>query len=196
MDFLEKVVLGEIRRLTKLATQYESEFAKIVMGNSIKAAQQERQMKQKELNTLIARDKELDNLFEHIYEDNISGRISDERFEKMSVKYETEQGEVSSRIKELQSELDKDKSKAVTSDMFLTAVRKYTRAKKLTPRMLNELIEKIEVYQAEQVDGERVQRIKIHYNCIGPINVPNLVKLPENNVSVHTRQGVDIKYAV
>lgn len=196
VDFLEKVVLGEIRRLTKLATQYESEFAKIVMGNSIKAAQQERQMKQKELNTLIARDKELDNLFEHIYEDNISGRISDERFEKMSVKYETEQREVSSRIRELQAELDKDKSKAITSDMFLTAVRKYTRAKKLTPRMLNELIEKIEVYQAEQVDGERVQRIKIHYNCIGPINVPNLVKLPENNVSVHTRQGVDIKYAV
>lgn len=69
VDFLEKVVLGEIRRLTKLATQYESEFAKIVMGHSIKAAEQERQLKQKELNSLTARDKELDNLFEHLYED-------------------------------------------------------------------------------------------------------------------------------
>ena len=74
VDFLEKVVLGEIRRLTKLATQYESEFAKIVMGHSIQAAQQERQKKQKELNSLTARDKELDNLFEHIYEDNVSGQ--------------------------------------------------------------------------------------------------------------------------
>lgn len=68
-DFLEKVVLGEIRRLTKLATTYENEFAKIVMGNSIKAAELERQTKQKELNSLLARDKELDILFERIYDD-------------------------------------------------------------------------------------------------------------------------------
>lgn len=195
VDFLEKVVLGEIRRLTKLATQYESEFAKIVMGHSIQQKQLERQLKQKELDTLTARDKELDNLFERIYEDNVSGKISDDRFAKMSVKYESEQKEVSSRIKELQEELDKDKSKAVTSDMFMTSVRKYTRARKLTPRMLNELIEKIEVHQSEKIDGKTVQKLTIHYNCIGAIEIPDLDKLPENNVLVHTRQGVDVHYA-
>ena len=195
VDFLEKVVLGEIRRLTKLATQYESEFANIVMGHSIQAAQQERRQKQKELNTLAARDKELDNLFEHIYEDNVSGKISDDRFAKLSVKYETEQKEVAARMKELQEELDSDKSKAVTSDMFLSSVRKYTRTRKLTPRMLNELIEKIEVHQAENIDGKTVQRLTIHYNCIGTIEIPNFEKIPENKVSVHTRQGVDVHYA-
>lgn len=195
VDFLEKVVLGEIRRLTKLATQYESEFAKIVMGHSIKAAEQERQLKQRELNSLIARDKELDNLFEHLYEDNVCGKINDDRFAKMSVKYESEQKEVSSRIKELQTELESEKSKAVTSDMFMASVRKYTRARKLTPRMLNELIEKIEVHQSEKIDGKTVQRLTIHYNCIGAIEIPDLDKLPENNVSVHTRQGVDVHYA-
>lgn len=195
VDFLEKVVLGEIRRLTKLATQYESEFAKIVMGHSIKTAQLERQLKQKELDTLTARDKELDNLFERIYEDNVSGKISDDRFSKMSAKYESEQKEISSRIKELQEELDKDKSKEVTSDMFMTSVRKYTRARKLTPRMLNELIEKIEVHQSEKIDGKTVQKLTIHYNCIGAIEIPDLDKLPENNVLVHTRQGVDVHYA-
>ena len=107
VDFLEKVVLGEIRRLTKLATQYESEFAKIVMGHSIKAAEQERQLKQKELHTLNARNEELDNLFEHIYEDNVSGKISDDRFAKLSVKYESEQKEITARIKELETELDR-----------------------------------------------------------------------------------------
>ena len=56
--------------------------------------------------------------------------------------------------------------------------------------MLNELIDKIEVYQAEKIDGKKVQRLKIHYNCIGAIEIPDLSKLPENNVSVHTRQGV------
>ena len=78
----------------------------------------------------------------------VSGKISDDRFAKLSVKYEAEQKEVAVRMKELQEELDSDKSKAVTSDMFMASVRKYTRARKLTPRMLNELIEKIEVHQA------------------------------------------------
>lgn len=195
VDFLEKVVLGEIRRLTKLATQYESEFAKIVMGHSIKAAEQERQFKQKELHTLNARNDELDNLFEHIYEDNVSGKISDDRFAKLSVKYESEQKEVTARIKELETELNTEKSKSVTADMFTASVRKYTRARKLTPRMLNELIEKIEVHQSEKIDGKTVQQLTIHYNCIGNIEIPDLEKLPENNVSVHTRQGVDVHFA-
>ncbi len=193
-DFLEQVVLGEIKRLTKFAIQYENEFAKIVMGNSIKRAEQDRQLKQKELNELNTRDKELDILFERIYEDNISGKISDERFSKMSVKYESEQKEIQIKMKELQTSLEKEASRAVTSDMFLSSVRKYTRAKKLMPRMLNELIEKIEVHQSEKIDGKTVQRLKIHYSCIGIIDIPELDKIPENNVSIHTRQGVDIAF--
>ncbi len=194
-DFLEQVVLGEIRRMMKFATQYENEFAKIVMGNSIKAAEQERQLKQKDLCSLKARDKELDVLFERIYEDNVTGKINDERFAKMSVKYESEQKEIQAKIKELQTELDNEQNKAVTSDMFLSSVRKYTRAKKLTARMLNELIEKIEVHQSEKIDGKTVQKITIHYNCIGNIEIPNLEKIPENKVSIHTRQGVDVEFA-
>ena len=195
VDFLEKVVLGEIRRLTKLATQYENEFAKIVMGHSMKAAELEQRFKQKELNSLSARYKELDVLYERIYEDNVIGKISDERFAKMSVKYETEQKEVQARIKELQTEIDKEKNKSVSTDMFMASVRKYTRAKKLTPRMLNELIEKIEVHQSEKINGKTVQKLTIHYNCIGSIEIPDLDKIPENNTSVHTRQGVDVQFS-
>ena len=156
---------------------------------------QERQFKQKELHILNARNDELDNLFEHIYEDNVSGKISDDRFAKLSVKYESEQKEITARIKDLETELDTEKSKAVTADMFMASVRKYTRARKLTPRMLNELIEKIEVHQSEKIDGKTVQQLTIHYNCIGNIEIPDLEKLPENNVSVHTRQGVDVHFA-
>ena len=194
-DFLERVVLGEIKRLTKFAMQYENEFANIVMGNSIKAAEQEQQARQKELSSLKTRDKELDVLFERIYEDNVCGKISDDRFAKMSVKYETEQKEIQIQIKELETEINATKNKSVTSDMFLGTVRKYTRAKKLTPRMLNELIEKIEVHQSEKIDGKTVQRLTIHYTCVGVIDIPDLDKIPENNVSVHTRQGVDVHYA-
>ena len=195
LDFLEKVVLGEIRRLTKLATKYESEFLKLVIGQSTKDAEHERQVKQKELKTLLARDKELDVLFEKIYEDNAMGRLSDERFGKLSVKYDTEQKELNKQINELQAELDSNKNKSVSTDAFMAIVRKYTRARKLTPRMLNELIEKIEVYQAEIIDGKKVQRLKIYYNCIGSIEIPDFDLIPDNAVTVNTRQGVDINFA-
>ena len=99
-------------------------------------------------------DGELDGLFERIYEDNISGKLSDERFAKMSQRYEEEQAELSGKIKALRKELDKLNGDAVSTDMFLATVRKYTRAKKLTPRMLNELVNHIEVHQAEKINGE------------------------------------------
>ena len=63
--------------------------------------------------------------------------------------------------------MDKLSSKTMTTDMFISTVRKYTRAKKLTPRMLNELIDRIEVHQAGKVNGEWVQKLTIHYNCVG-----------------------------
>lgn len=61
--------------------------------------------------------------------------------------------------------------------------------------MLNELIEKIEVHQSEKINGKTVQRLTIHYNCIGVIEIPDFEKLPKNNVQINTRQGVDIQYA-
>ena len=77
---------------------------------------------------------------------------------------------------------------------FMETVRKYTRARKLTPQMLNELIDKIEVYQSEKIDGKNVQRLKIHYACIGAIDIPDFDAIPDNEVKVHTRQGVDILF--
>ena len=77
----------------------------------------------------------------------------------------------------------------MTTDMFISLVRKYTRARKLTPRMLNELIEKIEVFNAEKVDGVWEQRLRIHYNCVGAIEIPDLIPLPAPEVSVNTRNN-------
>ena len=174
VDFLEQVVLGEIRRLTKFASQFEDEFVKAVIG---------------------ARDEELDGLFERIYEDNVSGKLSDDRFARMSRRYEEEQKELAEKIKALRAEIDKQNSQSMTTDMFISLVRKYTRARKLTPRMLNELIEKIEVFNAEKVDGVWEQRLRIHYNCVGAIEIADLIPLPAPEVSVNTRKGVVVNYA-
>ena len=195
VDFLEQVVLGEIKRLTKFASHYEDDFLKAVMGSTQQSTALNRKLMQKELAAMQARDEELDGLFERIYEDNLSGKLSDDRFAKMSRRYEAEQKELSEKIKTLRTEIDKLSSKAVTSDMFIATVRKYTQAKKLTPRMLNELIEKIEVHQADKIDGEWVQKLTIHYNCVGAIFVPNIDALPVPAVTVNTRKGVFVNYA-
>ena len=194
VDFLEQVVLGEIRRLTKYAALYEDDFLKEVIGHSRQAEETERRLKEKELKSLLARDDELDGLFERIYEDNVSGKLSDDRFAKMSRRYEEEQKELSEKIKKLRSEIEKQSSRATSTDMFVSIVRKYTRARKLTPRMLNELVEKIEVYNAEKIDGEWVQRLRIHYNCVGEMNIPNEPTLPIPAVTVNTRKGVFVSY--
>lgn len=194
VDFLEQVVLGEIRRLTKYASLYEDDFLKEVIGHSRQAEETERRLKEKELKSLLTRDDELDGLFERIYEDNVSGKLSDDRFAKMSRRYEEEQKELSEKIKKLRSEIEKQSSRATSTDMFVSIVRKYTRARKLTPRMLNELVEKIEVYNAEKIDGEWVQRLRIHYNCVGEMNIPNEPALPIPAVTVNTRKGVFVSY--
>ena len=94
----------------------------------------------------------------------------------------------------LRDELDSENIKNVSVDMFISMVQKYTRAKKLTPQMVNELIEKIEVFQSEKIDGKTVQRLKIHYTCIGTLDIPNLELIPDNDVKINTRQGVDIHF--
>ena len=154
VDFLEQVVLGEIRRLTKYASIYEDEFLKEVIGHSRQTEEANLKLKEKEVKSLLARNEEPDGLFERIYEDNVSGKLSDERFTKMSIRYESEQKENSDRIKKLGSEIEQQSNRTTATDMFISPVRKYTRARKLTPRMLNEMVEKIEVYNAEKIDGE------------------------------------------
>ena len=194
VDFLEQVVLGEIRRLTKFASLYEDEFLKAVIGHSQQVAETDRKLKEKELKALLARDEELDGLFERIYEDNVSGKLSDDRFAKMSRRYEDEQKELAEKIKKLRSEIEKQSSQAMTTDMFISLVRKYTRARKLTPRMLGELVEKIEVYHAEKINGVGEQRLRIHYNCVGEITIPKMLPLPIPDVTVNTRKGVFVNY--
>ena len=72
--------------------------------------------------------------------------------------------------------------------MFISTVRKYTRADKLTSCMLNDLIEHIEVHQAEKVDGIHVQKLTIHYNCVGTIEIPGVLPLPEPDILIQTRK--------
>ncbi len=195
LDFLEQVVLYEVKRLACFASEYENDFIKAMIGRSAKVAENATLRKQRELDALTARDRELDMLFERLYEDNVAGKIDDARFAKMSKRYEQEQGENAKKIKALRLELKKDESKRMDIDDFLETVRRYTNATTITKRMVAELIDHIEVYHAEKQDGITNQRVVIHYNCIGAFDVPDRRKIPEADIIMETRKGVALSYA-
>ena len=195
LDFLEQVVLYEVKRLACFASEYENDFIKAMIGRSAKVAENTALRKQRELDALTARDRELDMLFERLYEDNVAGKIDDARFAKMSKRYEQEQGENAKKIKALRLELKKDESKRMDIDDFLETVRRYTDVATITKRMVAELIDRIEVYHAEKQDGITNQRVVIHYNCIGAFDVPDRRKIPEADIIMETRKGVALSYA-
>ena len=195
LDFLEQVVLYEVNRLAAFANEYEHDFVKTMLGRSAKVAENDRARKQRELNALLTRDKELDMLFERLYEDNVAGKIDDARFARMSKRYEQEQGEISAKIKALRLELKKAEGQQMDMEDYLQMVRRYTHVTKITQRMVSELIDHIDVYHAEKRDGVTNQRIVIHYNCIGAFDVPDRRKIPEADIIMETRKGVALSYA-
>ena len=194
LDFLERVVLYEVNRLASFANEYEGDFIKAMMGSSAKVVENDRARKQRELDGLLARDKELDRLFERLYEDNVSGKIDDARFAKMSKRYEQEQGENAKRIKALRLELKKAEGRQMDVDQFLETVRRYTNVTAITQRMVTELIDHIDVYHAEQDAMGKTQRIVIHYNCIGAFEVPDRRKIQSAEITMKTRKGVAVSY--
>ena len=195
LDFLEQVVLYEVNRLSSFANEYENDFLKAILGRSAKVADNERVRKQRVLDGLLARDKELDSLFERLYEDNVAGKIDDGRFAKMSKRYEEEQGEIGKKVKALRLEVKKSEGERMDVDEFLDTVRRYTNATEITQRMVSELIDHIDVYHAEKQDGITTQRVVIHYNCIGAFDVPDRRKIPEADILLQTRKGVALGYA-
>ena len=137
----------------------------------------------------------LDSLFERIYEDNVSGKLTDERFMRVSQRYDQEQGEIKKRIGLLQEEAKSEQKKTLRASRFMSAVRRYMDMRELTPAILNELIERIEVHHTEGTGKNRVQRLVIYYNFVGALDLPELDGMP-GEVIAETRQGVAVRYAV
>ena len=128
-------------------------------------------------------------------EDNVTSKISDERFAKLSKSYEQEQGEITAKLKIFKAELKKETNKMYSADMFLDIVQKYTDVQELTQRMVMELIDRIEIYHAERIDGIITQRVVIHYHCIGAFEVPDLESIPELDILIETKKGVALYYS-
>lgn len=193
VDALEQVMLLEIRRLTAFLQDKEEDFVKLLMAKTLEVAERESARREEELRANLARCAELDGLFSKTYEDNASGKLSDERFMMLTKRYDDEQLILKKKISALRVEIDKDKKSRMNAASFLRLVRKYTDIQELTPLVLNEMVEKIVVHHAQGTGKNRTQQLDIHYNFIGVLDMPEVASLP-SSVTIDTRQGVVVEY--
>lgn len=164
---VERIVLENLKEVIQYVSNYEDEFVRMVMDSDMRQRNRELSQKKKRLAEIQKRIGELDTIFQRIYEDNIIGKLSDERFMKMSKGYEDEQHTLQTEADEIQSELQQEEKKSVDVKRFLAIVKKYTDLTELTPEILREFIDKIIVHAPDKSSGRRLQEIEIIYNHIG-----------------------------
>ena len=164
---VERIVLENLKEVIQYVSNYEDEFVRMVMDSDMRQRNRELSQKKKRLAEIQKRIGELDTIFQRIYEDNIIGKLSDERFMKMSKGYEDEQRTLQTEADEIQSELQQEEKKSVDVKRFLAIVKKYTDLTELTPEILREFIDKIIVHAPDKSSGRRLQEIEIIYNHIG-----------------------------
>lgn len=164
---VERIVLENLKEVIQYVSNYEDEFVQMIMDSDMRQRNRELAQKKKRLAEIQKRIGELDTIFQRIYEDNIIGKLSDERFMKMSKGYEDEQHTLQTEANEIQSELQQEEKKSVDAKRFLAIVKKYTDLTELTPEILREFIDKIIVHAPDKSSGRRLQEIEIIYNHIG-----------------------------
>lgn len=173
---LYELVLEHLRETVWLVRTHENAFVQAIMDKSLTEQKKEVAQKRRELTQAERRIADLDTLFQRVYEDNVTGKLSDERFTKLSRSYEDEQRTLTERAAILHAELDKEQAQAVNVAQFIALVKKHTEIDTLTPALVNEFVSRIVVYAPDKSNGKRTQRVDIQYNFVGEIPV-SLAKL-------------------
>lgn len=169
---IEELLLSGIREITGYVQDNESEFVEMITKKSKAETDRGLREAKRELDQSQTRIRKLDDIIQKLYEDNVDGKISDERFMKLSETYENEQTELKDRIKELHDFIEHEQESALNTDSFIRLVKKYTDVQELNAEIIREFVDKIYIYKAERIGGKKVQHIKILWNCIGEFIPP------------------------
>ena len=177
-DLLTAGVLSNLRKVTSYAAKHEARFMKLLIEQNEDGDRRRNAAKKKELETAEKRIAELSAIFKRLYEDSVTGRISDERFTELSADYEAEQKELKERAARLREELSKAQEATANAEKFMNVVRRHTTIEELTPTLLREFVEKIVVHESVALDGKRRgklrrQEIEIYYSFVGKVELPN-----------------------
>ena len=179
---LEELILQNLCKVVSYAREQEDQFVKMVMDMDEKERSKSLAKKKKLLTDAEKRISELDRIFKHLYEDNITGKLTDERFKKLSADYEAEQAALQTQANSLREEIQEEESKCANVERFLSIVRKYTEIPELTPHILHEFVEKIVVHAATDPHSKtnRKQEVDIYYKGIGILEMSRVFDIRQN----------------
>ncbi len=164
---VERIVLESMQRILLNVQAFEKEFARKQMDCYTEDKKKQLAAKHRELSRAKKRIAEIDTLIQKIYEDNASGKLSDERYATLSLSYEEEQKTLKAAVPELQSFLETETDKTESLQRFIQKVKQITELKVLTPELIHEFVDKIVVYAPRYLDGKRVQLLDIYYSGVG-----------------------------
>lgn len=169
---LKEVILQDLRKICEYVVFHEKEFIENYLKSTTVEQQKAQAKAQSELSKTTARIEEINGIIRKLYEDNVKGKMTDERFDFLAKSYETEQTELRAKTEELKkiiaaTEQDNDNLKK-----FLKIVEHYLCIEELTPEILHSFIDKIYIDEAEIFDGKKMQGVRIVYNFVGAIVLP------------------------
>ncbi len=189
-DSVEQIVMLELRNLANFLAEDEQAFADILEAKTNKNILAQQKFLESSIDKATARTKEVALMYEKLFEKHINGIVNEESFMQLSQKYETERDELKVKIRQYKDELAEIENLRTSKEQFTLAVRKFMQMETLTPSLLNELIEKIEVHSIEGKGKNKTQKIIIHYRFVGVIDNP----VKEENIILEARQGVAVEY--
>ena len=175
---VEQILLTEINRMLAFVREREDEFVELLTKKNERDLNRHLRDSTRELEQTAQRIAKLDSIIQRLYEDNLDGKISDERFARMTATYEQEQKDLQARVNILRETIAKAKVQRLNIDSFLAQVKKYTEIKELDAEIIRALVDRIDVFKPEKVPGTRTkkQTILIHWNFIGAVELPDMQK--------------------
>lgn len=172
---VEILLLDDLRRTLRFAQSQKEEFLQILEENSEVKTKQEIKENLRKLSAAEERIKALDKIIQSLYEDKVAGKLSEERYLKLSDTYETEQAELTEKAQTLKAEIEKDKKEKDEILDFLCLVEKYSSIEELTPEIIRSFVDRIIVHEKRKENGHYRQEVEIVYNFIGAVEIPDFL---------------------
>ena len=169
---LETIVKEDLQKVCEYVFLHEKEFTDEYLSGSKKETEKFQLKTKAEIKRLSERQEEIGKIIRKLYEDNVSGRITDERFDFLAKSYEDEGNDLKTKIQELKNALASSVQDEEKLSKFLKVVKTYTEIQELTPEILNSFIEKIYIGETKRYSGRKMQEVEIIYKFIGAINLP------------------------
>ena len=169
---LETIVKEDLQKVCEYVLFHEKEFTDEYLSGSKKETVKFQSKTKAELKRLSERQEEIGRIIRKLYEDNVNGRITDERFDFLAKSYENEGNKLKTKIQEFKNALASSVQDEEKLSKFLKVVKSYTEIEELTPEILNSFVEKIIISETEWYAGRKMQEVKIIYKFVGAIRLP------------------------